>query len=727
MKKIQLKFLFSAFVLGIVVAVLFIKTFSDLHPIQCTLDVVLLDTMPVRILDRHGEVLNINYQNDWNIHDIVSLHDIPDFFKQAFIISEDKRFYKHNGVDWFARFHALLQNIGSFEAVRGASTITEQVIRMINPRPRTIWSRWLEGWEASNLERTIGKDEIFEFYLNQVPYISARRGVFQAAHYYFNRDLDTLSKKEMLALVVLVRAPSRMDLYRDTKRVDSLTAILSKALLKRGLLTREEENSILSGKFHLEKASDPIKTQQFVNYVMPQIPDNQHKVRTTLDCSLQRSIQNMLDLSLKSLAKKRVYNGGVLVVDHLVGEILAWVVGGEYNKDIPGSYIDSVTTARQPGSSLKPFLYALALEKGWTTATIIDDSPLVEPVGSGLHSYRNYSRTFYGPVSLRLALGNSLNIPAIRTVQFVGVEDYLKFLKQLGFSSLVQSPGFYGEGIALGNGEVELLELVRAYTVIANRGVFRPLKILQEEMSSESPKRIISEEAASLIASILSDPEARSFEFGSGSLLNLPVQTAVKTGTSSDHRDAWIVGFNFRYVVGIWMGNLDRTPTEGLTGSTGPAILLRGIFSELNKYQDTKPLYLSPKLVRMEICEETGKVKNSDDRCSSKTEWFVRGTEPIGDSKEILHALIRLRQPTNGLEIALDPRIPEEKQRFQFVINGVEEGDVVDWEVNDLKVARVNGGKYLWPVNRGNYKVGATVWRGHEKIAEIEETEFVVK
>ena len=220
----------------------------------------------------------------------------------------------------------------------------------------------------------------------------------------------------------------------------------------------------------------------------------------------------------------------MLAVDHQKNEIVAWVNGGSLD-EVQDSWIDAVVTPRQPGSTLKPFLYALALEKGWTAATLVADLPLDAPVGRGLHTYHNYSRTHYGPLPLRHALGNSLNTPAVRTLQFVEVKNFLECLQSLGIHSLYRHPDYYGEGLALGNGEITLLELVHAYTALADRGVYRPLKtIMEDETRTHNEARVFFPETASLIGNILSDPNARTLEFGQGSLLRFPVQTAVKTG-----------------------------------------------------------------------------------------------------------------------------------------------------------------------------------------------------
>ncbi len=682
-----------------------------------------------RVLDRNGNPLSVRFSNDWNVYDTVPLHAVPEFLQAAFVLSEDKRFYEHGGVDWRARLHALWQNINAMRAVRGASTITEQVVRIVHPRPRTVWSRWLEGWEAGRLENHYNKADILEIYLNQVPYASNRRGLVQAARHYFNRDLDTLNTKEMLALAVLVRAPSRLDLYRDAQRIESSIHRLARMLQANGRLSAGELARIMDSPLKLERGETPARAVHFARQVVKHLPAAapQSKVRSTLDSGLQTAVQSLLDRRLEHLRPNRVHNGAVLVVDHRHQEVLAWAVAGQRDPDIPGSFIDAVTTPRQPGSSMKPFLYALALEKGWTAATLIDDSPLADSVGRGLHNYRNYSHTFYGPLPLRQALGNSLNIPAVKTAKFVGSDSYLSFLRTLDFHSLDRHPDFYGDGLALGNGEVTLFELVRAYTALANRGHYAPLKLNLEVPVSHQTRRVISDETASLIANILSDLQARRLEFGGGSVLNLPVQTAVKTGTSTDYRDAWAVGFNDRYTVGVWMGNLDQLPMDKVTGSTGPGLVLRGVFAELNRHRETRPLYLSPRLIQKEVCLASGK---SSATCRTVTEWFAPGTAPEPawklESKPI-RSTPRWVQPTPGLQMAMDPRIPDDLEAFEFVIDGVKKSDTVEWTLNGTIIARTQGGRTLWHVQRGSHRLNVAVLTNGKPSRPLSPVRFTVK
>ena len=680
----------------------------------------------MQVLDRRGEPLNATFTNRWNVHDTVPLHEIPPFLRAAFVAAEDKRFFEHDGPDWRARLSAAWTNVTSGRAVRGASTISEQVVRMLQPRPRTVWSRWLEGWEARELERRFTKSEILEFYLNQVPYASNRRGVWQAARYYFARDLTTLSKKEMLALAVLVRAPTRFDLKRDAAASAGAIERLAVALVEDGTLPMAERDTVLAEQLTLDAPHLAVAAPHFVEHARAAIGAAQPKLVTTLDAGLQAKVQRMLDERMSFLGSRRVANGAVLVLEHATGEVLAWVVAGGGGEEGPTSHIDTVTTPRQPGSALKPFLYALALDSGWTAAHVIEDAPLSESTSGGLHSYQNYSRLFYGEVALRDALGNSLNIPALKVLQHVGAEPYLRTLASLGFDGLTNHPDFYGDGIALGSGAVTLLEVVQAYGALANGGVFLPARTRFDAAAGDAPRRVYSAEAASLVANILADADARALEFGRDSVLAFPVQTAVKTGTSSDFRDAWAVAFNYRYTVGAWMGNLDQTPTDGVTGSTGPALLLRSVFAELTRDAQTRPLYLSPKLVRADVCVPMP-LRESADECLRRDEWFVPGTETAAaGAASTRAATIRLRQPTPGLQLAYDPRLPAEAQAFEFALQGVEASDRVHWTVDGRDIEQV-GATYRWSVTRGDHRVAATVWQGGAVIATLTETAFHVK
>ena len=661
------------------------------------------------LLDREGHPL-AEERGEWNIQDQVPLYEIPQHLQDAVLTAEDRRFYRHGGVDWLARFHALWQDLHAGHTVRGASTISEQVVRMLVPRPRTLWSKWVEGFDANRLEGRVTKTDILEFYLNQVPYASNRRGVVAAARYYFNRDLDTLDGREMLALAVLPRAPSGLDPYRGGKRrLDKRTIHLATQMRHQGLLNGDHWERIIEKPLTLEAPARRFSIGHFRTFVERQQRSNKNysksdTLHTTLDSGLMEFTQGLVDQRVKSLAGRRVHNAAALIVDRRNGDILAWVVAGAdaLEDKTPGRFLDAVLVPRQPGSALKPFLYAASFDAGWAPGSTILDAPLSEAVGTGLHQFNNYSHHFYGDVSVRQALGNSLNIPAIHAVNFVGPDHYLSILHELGFESLTRSAGFYGDGLALGNGEVSLLELVRAFAALANQGETITLHAMQDHpQKDDTGKRVFSPEAATMVSDVLSDPWARSMEFGRFSTLDLPIQTAVKTGTSSDYRDAWSVGYDSRYVVGIWMGNMDQSPMDGITGSTGPGLVLRGLFAYLNRDQNTSKLALSSELFLQENCAK------SSLSCKPVYDYRSPQTREQSSGEDRLYPAIL--SPSENLRMAFDPRLPVDKQSFRFALSGVSSGDKVTWFVDGDKAATTQGGDYDWPVVRGYYSVEAKV------------------
>src|SRR5208337_4922116 len=699
--------------------------------------------------------LSISYQNRWSVQ-TVALHETPPLLRNAFIGSEDRRFLSHSGVDWAARVHALAQNLRAMKGMRGASTITEQVVRMLHPRPRTVWSRWLEGIEAARLEKRFSKSEILEFYLNQVPYGHQRRGVVEAARFYFDRDPATLNVKESLALAVLVRAPSGLDLKRRRRSIERRLSKLAAHMRDKDLLSEAEYRAALAEGFEFAHSKRVIEAPLFVHYVLDttgaEVLNSSGRVTTSLDGRVQQKVRQILWNRLQALGSSDVGDGAALVVDNRTGEVLAWVSESISAGESQG-WVDAVTVRRQPGSTLKPFLYALAMEMGWTAATLIEDSPLSEAAGSGLHSFHNYSRTYYGPLRLRVALGNSLNTPAVRTIQFTGTDRFLQWLRLLGISGLDRSADFYGHGLALGDGEVSLFELVQAYSALARHGAFRPLRTLCErQLPSDEIRPVIGPSTAAIIADILTDPQARRLEFGEGHLLRFPVQTAVKTGTSSDHRDSWAVGFSERYTAGVWMGNLDHRPTRGVSGAIGPALVLRAIFAELNREGETGPFPVWSGLQSVSICAVSGMLAGPE--CPRMDEKFEPGKVPVEvcslhsiraacsdvrvdcvpahPASSIRHSVsgIQLLQPTPGLQIAMDPRIPAELQAFAFRISQTIKPERVQWVLNG-KLAGETGKdehQFLWPLSRGEYILRARVWRGGQsEPAETPRVAFIVK
>jgi penicillin-binding protein 1C len=684
-------------------------------------------TVKSQVLARDGTPLSYTLENSWNTTDVVPLTAVPPLLQTALIVSEDQHFYEHHGVDWPARFAALLLDVRAGSAIRGASSITEQVVRMVHPRPRNLWSRWVEGFEATRLNARLSKAQILGFYLNQVPYAERRRGVVQAARLYFNRGLDTLSPGEQLSLAVLVRSPVGMDLRRNAPRAHWAVDQLADRLSQRGELSPAQREQIRAEPWLLNNASASLEASHFVSHVLnaSRAVPVRAKLRTTLDPHVQVTAQNILDGALAGLARRHVHDAALLVIDHQHNEILAWVVGrtksGRGAAGTAGLGYDTVLAPRQPGSTMKPLLYALALERGWTAATLIDDSDLSEAVGGGQHTFHNYSHRQYGLLRLREALGNSLNIPAVKTLKFVGEEAFMERLHQSGVSSLTQHPDFYGDGLALGNGEVSLYEMAQAYTVLAREGRFQPLTLLADDATPRPETNVFTPAVATLIGNIMADPDARMLEFGRG--LQFPVDTAIKTGTSTDYRDAWAIAFDYRHTVAVWMGNLDGSAMDGVTGAVGPAMVLRSVFSELNREQDTRPLTLSRDLILAEICRRDGLL--ADGVCASTSEWFIPGTLPprTGTPASGKSSEYRLLQPTAGLLVAHDPRIPSELEALPMQIAPVSGLRRVDWYVDGKLASSTTRPSYPWPLQHGTHSVRAKVWG--EASAEATDTDEV--
>jgi penicillin-binding protein 1C len=695
-------------------AALTLATLSSMRPLPARLDLPPGEVSRAEVVDRHGQRLSVTYENRWNLHDRIELHAVPAFLRDAVIEAEDRRFSAHDGVDWRARGAALWQNLRAGRFLRGASTISEQVVRMLHPRPRTLWSRWLEGFEAARLEERFSKGDILAFYLNQVPYARQRRGVVQAARDAFGRDLGTLSRDEMLALAVLVRSPSRLDPRRAPGALGPSIQSLARRLVEAGRLPASAVAAVASRPLEVRASELAIVAPAFVRHVRAKSAEAR-KIHTTLDGRLQARLQPVLDEAVRHLASRGALHGAALAIDHRSGEVLLWMNARS------GSEIDAVLSPRQPGSTLKPFVYALALEQGWTAATLIDDAPTSSAVGNGLHRYRNYSRLYRGPVRLRIALANSLNVPAVRTMQSLPKNILYRRLQALGFDSLTEHPEFYGEGLALGNGEVTLRELVSAYAVLARGGLELALTLVRaDEGKAATPRRLFDADVSTLVADILADADARAAEFGRGGVLDFPVPAAVKTGTSNDYRDAWALGFSDRYTAGVWMGDPDRRAMAEVTGSLGPAGVLRAIFAGLHRLELAAPLRISPRLRRAKVCAVSG--SKAGETCPAIEEWFRPERTPTLEcplhSPQLVTSpgrdaapRVEVLRPTPGLHLAMDPRIPDPLEVFAFSLQATSDPSEVEWIVDGepaaLRQSEVN--RWEWPLSRGAHRVSARV------------------
>lgn len=586
---------------------------------------------------------------------VTPLNKIPLLLQRAVIAAEDKRFYEHNGTDYRALAHALIQNVTHLGLIRGASSITEQLARIEGNYPRTFRGRLSTAIRAKELEGKLSKDEILERYLNRVAYPSNACGVREGALVLFGRDLSTLTPREMIALAVIIRAPSALDPRRNFKGLNKRINRLSKQLVEAKSVNQEDTSSALEW----------INRKEGVSLLRKATLDLQ-------DNPLEREFRKLLAVKIERMKGQNVEDGAFLAIENSTGKILAdLTVSKRFGS------IDSVRTPRQPGSTLKPFLYAMALDREMNLNSIIEDAPLRIPVSGGIHRFRNYSGEYFGPVSLTEALGSSLNTPAVRVLQGIGVGSFLEQLHKLGFKSLDDTAAHYGEGLTLGDGEVTLFELVQGYRTFAMSGNFSPIGVSGESRSYP----VMSNEAAEGVTKILIDPDARRHEFGVGGLLQFPIQTAVKTGTSGDHHDAWALGYSARFTVGVWMGNLDRTAMREVSGSRGPAWVLRAAFAKLEQEGEPK-----------ELLEFVPEVKPAD---------RVR-------AKKDLH-LPQIEIPAEGMIIKQDPRIPDDMEAIAFELDS--DSGPAHWYLDGSEVgtSSVEKGRLVWKIAPGKHIVTAKI------------------
>ncbi|HEX7339726.1 MAG TPA: transglycosylase domain-containing protein [Rhodanobacteraceae bacterium] len=670
-----------------------------------------------------GTPLNLSFDSRFNRADVLPASAMPLLLRHAFVAAEDHRYWQHGGVDWRARFTALWQNLRAGRIVRGASTIGEQAARILEPRPHTYWSHWVAGLDAARLLQRFGHAQVMAFYLNQVPYGANRRGVAQAARYYFGRDVRVLNPAQQLALAVLVRSPVAYDPRRHPAALRRAVTRLARQMRREGVLSASDATAVARASLAPTAQALPVTAGPFVVQALARARARHlpgPTIHTTLDPALETFVQQTLRTRVASLAGKGVRNGAALVVDNRTGAVLAWAVapkGSAYA-------IDPVITPRQPGSALKPFVYGLAMARlGWQADHVIMDTPLTERVQQGVHRYRNYSGRHYGRVSLRYALANSLNIPAIRTAQAVGPAAIVRELQHLGFSTLRKSADYYGPAIALGDGAVTLFDMVQGYASLARHGRFLPIHVLADH-APVAPVPVLPGAVTSLLANILSDPNARAAEFGADSVLDLPEPTAIKTGTSSDYHDLWTLGFDNRYTVGVWMGNLEGAATQGLTGSMGPAPVLRRIFAHLRGQGTYAGLWHSPQLQAVRTCEWIGPPP-----CIRRQEWYVPRGSVVGASTGAASAPIQpvIVQPVDGETLAIDPRLPRSAQQLTLRIDThglpIER---IDWRV-DGHVLPDHASSVDWPLVPGKHQVSAAIWlQGRDKSLTVGPVSFDV-
>ncbi|MFA5966444.1 MAG: penicillin-binding protein 1C [Sphingomonas sp.] len=607
------------------------------------------------LYDRHGRLLD-SARVDFAARRLgwTPLARVSPVTREVLVAAEDHRFYSHGGVDWLALAGASRDRVAG-QRSRGASTLSMQVAGFLAPGIATPGARgWLDKLRqmraAWALERGWHKDEILEAYLNLAGFRGEAQGIGAAALGLFGKTPDALARDDALLLAALLPEPQA-----------NVASVARRACA----LAHRSDCARLTG----EAASmlGPTRSLQLDPGLAPHLSARLltkpgMRITTTLDYDIQKLAIVALRRQLQGLGGSRARDGAVVVIDNASGDVLAYVGGIGGNST--AASVDGANAYRQAGSTLKPFLYAEAIEKGYLTpASILEDSPIQLDTASGLYVPQNYDRGFKGPVSARTALAGSLNVPAVRTLMLVGVSPFRDRLWDTGYRGLVEDGDYYGFSLALGSAEVTLLEQANAYRSLANAGRWAPLRLTMKDPVT-APRAITTPQAAWLVGDMLADPNARAATFGLDSALRLPFWAAVKTGTSKAMRDNWCIGFNDRYTVAVWVGNLEGDPMRAVSGTSGAAPVWRDVMLALGAERHP----LAPP--RPAGIEERA-VTFADHIEQPRHEYFLTGTAMSrvafapSESRRP-----RITNPVSGSVYAIDPDIPADRQRLAVTVTG---------------------------------------------------------
>jgi penicillin-binding protein 1C len=587
------------------------------------------------LLDRAGLPVRSTRAADGSLRRWVPLAEMDPDLLAAFLAVEDRRFYRHPGVDPRALARAALADLRARRIVAGGSTITMQLARLLRPSARTWPGKASQVLWALRLERRLSKQAILEQYLNRVPLGQGAVGVEAAAGLYFGTHATGLSLGQAALLAGLARAPSADNPLVSPRRARARRAAALARLVTGGFATPATVARASAEPLLPRGAAGVFLAPHFTTLVA-QWQDRATggvarpaTVRTSLDLPLQLELEAEVRHTVETLADRGASQAAAVVLDNASGEILAWVGSPDFWADTAGQ-VDMVVSPRQPGSALKPFLYALAFDRGYTPASILPDIARVYQTSTGPYRPRNYDRRFHGPVRAREALASSYNLPAVDLADHLGTGRFLHLLREAGFASLGRSAEYYGLGLALGNGDVTLLELANGYRALGAGGVWRPWR-WRAVAPGEAPElghRIATARSAALVLDILDDPVARIPGFGVETPLDFPFPVAAKTGTSRHFTDNWAVGVTGGFTVAVWVGNFSGRPMDGVSGVSGAGPLLhRAVLATAARHAPGGlPAPGSAGAVPLSICRLSG--LRATARCPSAVEWFAPGTAP---------------------------------------------------------------------------------------------------
>ncbi|MFN6464944.1 MAG: penicillin-binding protein 1C [Nostoc sp. DedVER02] len=756
----------SKFILAVLVICLIIRLLPYFAPIRAA-DIA-QNQLAMQFSDRNGLPLGTLLTRDQEHTSVVPLNQVSPQFIHAILAAEDGSFYHHGALDMKAIIRASKEAIHAKRIVSGASTITMQLARMLDPVPRSFSGKLSEIWLSWRLAAGMNKDEILSAYINRLPMGGNIYGVEAAAQTYFSIPASELNLAQASLLAAIPNNPTYFNPYEHWERLKQRQKyVLNRMVEEKYINGAMPTAASYAARTHTEKVvfqSRPrgiIAAPHFLFWLANQIPlekqglippllrgvrGDQSVIRTTINRPLQQFVEAQVQQVISSLAANNVYDAAALVIDNHTGEVLAYVGSPDYFNEVKLGRNDGVQALRQPGSTLKPFVYELALEKGLIRPnTILADVPARYAIpGARLYSPTDYTERFLGPVRVRIALANSLNVPAVRVLEKVGVETFLERLHQLGFENLNQTPEHYGLGLTLGSGEVSLWELARAYLTIARQGEAIPLvstfsdSSIQNSSCVESTSNVRcniqnSTTIWQLITNILSDNHARATAFGVNSVLNLPFPVAVKTGTSSNFRDTWTVGFTTDYTVATWVGNFNGEPMRQVSGVTGAAPLWNRIMLHLHEHQEPAAFPPPEGLVQLPICAISGLRPTPD--CTSVVQEYFYPEDKIayeGDNKfnlppeynewlakqqqsSLVSTNLRILSPHHGDLFLLYPG-EDAKQKLEFKLAGNKSASV-EWWLNGEKLDTNSANSIFWNLRPGKWTLEARSGEMTDKVS----------
>jgi 1A family penicillin-binding protein len=616
----------------------------------------------------------------------VAFEQIPQVLKEATIAVEDAGFYENPGVDLRGIVRAAVQNYQSGEIVSGASTITMQLVRNILLDPeeageRSYERKLREAILAYRVSREYGKDQILNIYLNEVYYGAQAYGVEAAAQAYFSKPVGQLTPAEATLIAGLPQSPTTYNPFTDFAAAKARQRVTLGLMAQHGFLSQAEADRIYAEPITLTPPRSDLIAPHFVFYVRDLLerrygPDLLYRaglrVVTSIDLGWQAEAQRVAQEQIAQLRDRNATNAGVVMLAP-DGRILAMVGSVDYNA--PDGQVNVALAPRQPGSALKPFVYAAALQRGWTPATVIWDTPTRWVNADGIaYEPKNYDNAFHGPMRLRMALANSLNIPAVKAMEYVGVDNFVEQMGRLGVTSF-DDPSRFGLAMALGSNEVRLLELAGAYNALRNGGRYvEPVAVIKvtnsrgEVLERWQPQRgrpalgPQSEQVAHLITSILSDNQARRYMFGANNVMELPdIVAAAKTGTSNDFRDSWAMGYSMDVTLGVWVGNNDSSPMAEVAGANGAGQIWRELMLRYHAGRPAAPFPRPAGVEEIPVCADTG--GRASEGCPRPiSELFAAGTAPA--EVEVAYQTVRVGGDGSCLAASYTPAAEVREVQF---------------------------------------------------------------